>query len=361
MSISKANNFEYIKEFDSLRAIAAVFVIINHVEGVFGNSFFHFGATGVGFFFVLSGFLITRILIHEKFTLQYSKKKLLGRFYFKRVVRIFPAYYLFLFLNYLLGNLKDDSTIWYYIAYASNFLFFKTANFQGSLSPTWSLAVEEQFYLLWPLLFTIISRKWFVRTVFVLLVGSVVFRLAFVFWCKSKSIDASLEGILLHSNLHFLMTGALLAYFSYNRHKILSLLAKSSYLLFSAILLICLSLIAKNFFWLLIFKLYLSFFSFMLINYVFQNTLLQKVRLLQSNFLQFIGRISYGVYLYHTIGLYLVTLFFTKVFGMDIQLLFNFSNSYVLFFLTLISSIMVAVISWIILEKPLLKLKSLAS
>lgn len=361
MSISKLNNLEYIKEFDSLRAIAALFVIINHVEGVFGNSFFHFGATGVGFFFVLSGFLITRILIHEKFTLQYSKKKLLGRFYFKRFVRIFPAYYLFLFLNYLLDNLKGDNTVWYYTAYASNFLFFKTANFQGSLSPTWTLAVEEQFYLLWPLLFTIISRKWFVRMVFVLLVGSIVFRIAFVFWCKSKSIDASLEGVLLHSNLHFLMTGALLAYLSYNRHRILSLLAKSSYLLFSAILLICLSLIANNFFWLLIFKLYLSFFSFMLINYVFQNTLLQKVRLLQSDFLQFIGRISYGVYLYHTIGLYLITLFFTKVFGMDIQLLFNFSNSYVLFFLTLISSIMVAVISWIILEKPLLKLKSLAS
>lgn len=361
MSDNKVYSLHYISEFDSLRAIAAVFVVINHVEGVFGNSSFHFGATGVGFFFVLSGFLITRILIHEKFTLQYSNKKLLGRFYFKRFIRIFPAYYLFLLLNYLLGNLKGDTTVWYYIAYASNFLFFKTANFQGSLSPTWTLAVEEQFYLLWPLLFTIISKKWFIRTLFAILTGSVVFRVAFVFWCKSKSIDASLEGVLLHSNLHFLMTGALLAYFSYNRHRILSRLANSNYLLFSALLLLCLSLIAKNFFWLLIFKLYLSFFSFMLINYVFQNTLLQKIRLLQSGFLQFIGRISYGVYLYHTIGLYLITLFFIKVCGMDIQLLFDFSNSYVVFLLTLISSIIVAAISWIVFEKPILKLKSLAS
>lgn len=360
MSDNKSYPLQYIPEFDSLRAIAAIFVIINHTEGVFGNSSFHFGATGVGFFFVLSGFLITRILVYEKYTLQFSNKKLLGRFYFKRFIRIFPAYYLFLLINYLLGNLKDDYTVWYYIAYASNFLFFKTANFQGSLSPTWTLAVEEQFYLLWPLLFTIISRKWFMRVVFMILTGSVVFRVAFVFWCKNKSIDASLEGVLLHSNLHFLMVGALLAYLSYNGHKILKRLANTYILLSSAFLLICLSFMAKNFFWLLIFKLYLSLFSFLLINYVFQNTLLQKIRFLQNSFLQFIGRISYGVYLYHTIGLSLITLFIIKVFGVDFNLLFNFSNSYVVFLLTLISSIIVAAISWILFEKPILKLKSLA-
>lgn len=179
---------------------------------------FILGLQALDSFFVLSGVLITRILIHEKFTLQYSNKKLLRLFYFKRFIRIFPVYYLFLLLNYLLGNLKGDNTVWYYIAYASNFLFFKTANFQGSLSPTWTLAVEEQFYILWPLLFTFISKKWFLRIVSILLLGSVVFRVVFVYWCKLKSIDASLEGTLLHSNIHFLMTGALLAYFSYNKH-----------------------------------------------------------------------------------------------------------------------------------------------
>lgn len=361
MSDNKSYRLRYIPEFDSLRAIAAFFVIINHTVGVFGNSSFHFGATGVGFFFVLSGFLITRILIHEKFTLQYSNKKLLGKFYFKRFVRIFPAYYLFLFLNYFLDNLRMDNTMWYYIIYASNFLFFKTANFQGSLSPTWTLAVEEQFYLLWPLLFTIISKRWFFRIVFALLTGSVVFRVAFVFWCKSKSIDASLEGVLLHSNLHFLMAGALLAYFSYCRLDLLKRLGSIWYLFFSASLLIILSFFAKNFITLLFFKLYLALFSFLLINYVFLNTSLQKVRLLRYDFLLFVGRISYGVYLYHTIAFSLISYFLIEFFAFNPQHSLKMNNGYFSFLITLASSIIIASFSWFLFEKPILKLKSLAS
>lgn len=360
MSDSKSFTLNYIPEFDSLRAIAAIFVIINHVDGIFGNSSFLFGATGVGFFFVLSGFLITRILIYEKFTLQYSNSRLLKRFYFRRALRIFPAYYLFLLLNYLLDNLKVDNTIWYYLTYSSNILFFRTANFQGSLSPTWSLAVEEQFYLLWPLLFTIISKKWFVRIVSILLFGSIVFRVGFVYWCKLKSIDASLEGTLLHSNIHFLMMGALLAHFSFSNQDFLKRFANFKYLFSSAFLLVILSFTAKGFLTLLVFKLYLSFFAFVLINYVNQNSSLSKIKFLRSSFLQFIGKISYGVYLYHTIGLYLISLCLINMFDIDIHLLFDFGNGYIVFLFTLIGSIVIATISWYIFEKPILKLKRVA-
>lgn len=119
------------------------------------------GWLGVSFFFVLSGFLITRILIESK-----EGNNFFSNFYIRRSLRIFPLYYLyilviFIYCTYL--GIQDTQNWLYYIFYVQNY----TMAWNGFLyvpgqefGHTWSLAVEEQFYLLWPLVVFFCNRKW---------------------------------------------------------------------------------------------------------------------------------------------------------------------------------------------------------
>jgi peptidoglycan/LPS O-acetylase OafA/YrhL len=116
-----------------------------------------FGPTA---FFVLSGFLITRILIRARAK---TGAVPIGRFYLGRTMRIFPAYYAFLLLSYLLDARAGQrwspellgSAVTYTVNYFNAFYHHPTT----SVAHAWSLAVEEQFYLLWPLLFVILARR----------------------------------------------------------------------------------------------------------------------------------------------------------------------------------------------------------
>ncbi|KAA0253140.1 MAG: acyltransferase [Acidobacteria bacterium] len=113
------------------------------------------GSNGVDMFFVLSGFLITRILIRARGSEAYFRS-----FYLRRTVRIFPLYYLALVIAFfiwpavapgwwLVTNSSGDHQAWYWL-YGCNWLFALKNDYVG-LAHFWSLAIEEQFYLLWPL------------------------------------------------------------------------------------------------------------------------------------------------------------------------------------------------------------------
>ena len=139
----------YIRGFDGLRALAALAVIGFHLH-LRGMSL---GWVGVQFFFVLSGFLITCILLSTKDQPGYFRN-----FYARRSIRIFPIYYLTfmavigiaLASGWTLRDLRD----WpFYALYLQNWLLAETRfdpEFPIHLAHTWSLASEEQFYLLWP-------------------------------------------------------------------------------------------------------------------------------------------------------------------------------------------------------------------
>jgi peptidoglycan/LPS O-acetylase OafA/YrhL len=147
-------------QLDGLRGIAALMVIFYHyfIDLEIKNSTIEIikkistiGQTGVTLFFVLSGFLITRILINEKNSKSYFKS-----FYLRRTLRIFPLYYFFLVLFYFLLPFfskttlnPENSNIFYYFIFLQNFAL--TFNWD-SYGPVhyWSLAVEEHFYLLFP-------------------------------------------------------------------------------------------------------------------------------------------------------------------------------------------------------------------
>jgi peptidoglycan/LPS O-acetylase OafA/YrhL len=153
-----------IAGLDGLRAIAFLLVFALH------TNYLQVGWVGVSLFFVLSGFLISGILLDMKKHL--AAKEYFIKFYGRRFLRIFPLYYFYLLLAALLTLWLLSlpyrpqvmqlfwAQLWYAILYVYDF-FFATAAFQHSnfLNHFWSLSVEEQFYIFWPLLILLAPEK----------------------------------------------------------------------------------------------------------------------------------------------------------------------------------------------------------
>lgn len=143
-----------IQSLDGLRAVSITLVLLAHLGGTTGfpvprpiMDFLELGATGVRVFFVISGFLITTLLLEEY---DRSATISLRGFYFRRTMRIFPAYYAFLACAVVLRHVgmgeATDTALLASFTYTSNFL----PDRGWLVGHTWSLGVEEQFYLLWP-------------------------------------------------------------------------------------------------------------------------------------------------------------------------------------------------------------------
>ena len=149
---STSNSGNRIPSLDGLRALSIGAVLVGHVADTQGapaalRMFAHSGYLGVRMFFVISGFLITSLLLREKA----AKGAIsLRDFYARRTIRIWPAFYTYVFAVVLLAAFGFLQIQQHDVAYAATF----TMNYHGDrgwvLNHTWSLAVEEQFYLLWP-------------------------------------------------------------------------------------------------------------------------------------------------------------------------------------------------------------------
>lgn len=162
---------------DGIRGFAILAVLWHHSNGSnpFDHAIFERGYLGVDLFFVLSGFLITHLLIKEK---RVEGSISLRNFYVRRSLRIFPLYYTYLFasLGWMYISSPDKffsiiELIPYYLLYWTNWI---PDHGQPFFTHSWSLSVEEQFYLLWPMLFLLLglrSAKQFVAGV---LISSVV-------------------------------------------------------------------------------------------------------------------------------------------------------------------------------------------
>lgn len=157
-----------IKGFDGVRALAVLSVVLTHL-GFFqliseSNTAFDsivpllHGGTGVQVFFVLSGFLITLLLVAE---FRSTGKVSLKGFVLRRTLRIFPLYVLFLVVVTVIHLLDSDTVGWrslaYGYAYAYNFI--PTQYYETLMGHTWSLAVEEHFYIVWPAVFMLVFKR----------------------------------------------------------------------------------------------------------------------------------------------------------------------------------------------------------
>lgn len=212
-----------ILELDGLRGIAILLVLSFHyINNQLTNSISttgralakatSFGWVGVDLFFVLSGFLIGSILIVNRGSENYFKT-----FYMRRLVRIVPNYFLLLICfvviwqsswikeNYFLTSHNDIPT-WSYFAMVHNFYmahFHSLGN--DALSVTWSIGIEEQFYLIFPLIIFFIKDRWLPWVLMIMVVSASLVRAQFGHWIPRY--------VLLPSRLDGLAMGFLIAYF----------------------------------------------------------------------------------------------------------------------------------------------------
>jgi peptidoglycan/LPS O-acetylase OafA/YrhL len=212
-----------IPALDGIRGLALLLVVFYHVI-VFGRvhavslpeRLIEFLAIqswiGVDLFFVLSGFLITGILLQTRDTEHYYRN-----FIMRRVLRIFPLYYLFIVLFFLIlpvlfpwhTELQKLPPLqaWYWL-YIPNVRVFLQGDWYASYGEhTWSLAIEEQFYLLWPLVVLVARRK------YLLWIGGIgtLCSLAFRIWLTSHGADYAKTLVLTPAHLDGVLLGSMLA------------------------------------------------------------------------------------------------------------------------------------------------------
>lgn len=343
----------YIKEYDSLRFFAVLLVIISH--GFPNTAWLHkipLGMIGVSFFFVLSGKLITSILLQERDNENNNVWQKLKVFYIRRSLRIFPAYYLFLLLNLYLNNPELKQHFLYFIFYLQNILFFKTVQYAGALSPTWTLAVEEQFYLLWPFFILLIKPKYLKSLILISILISPIFRVVVTVVCKAFNQSSGLNLALMPSNLICLAGGGLLAFFEYKKHYIIQKLLDIKIPLASIIIFIPAIIIIKNqFAESILYQIIITILSIWLLNYIANSSNHKSFVFLKNRVTTYLGRISYGLYLYHTVALTLIVRIFSN------KLIFTISSDLGNFFVEMIALVLFSSVSWFCFEKPINSLK----
>jgi len=161
---------KYIKGLDALRALTVAIVVIGHSRihmfymdpgpvSYIIQVLLPVDTFGVDVFFVLSGFLITSILLHAENDTK-PKIILVRNFIARRTLRIFPVYYLTVLILWIIHYPDIREYLVWFLTYTSNILCFKTHSW-NAFSHTWSLSVEEQFYLIWPWLILFVNKKYF--------------------------------------------------------------------------------------------------------------------------------------------------------------------------------------------------------
>jgi peptidoglycan/LPS O-acetylase OafA/YrhL len=304
----------YYKNLDGVRAIAIILVMVFHffqILNVNENVFLQllkkisiFGQTGVDLFFVLSGFLITRILLSTK-----ENPNFFRNFILKRTVRIFPLYYLFLIIFYFFQPLISNNQFvpfnqqWYSYLYLQNFATTFGWDFVGP-SHFWSLSVEEHFYLFWPLLIFFLDNKKIYYLIGLIVLFSVFLR--YIMLCNEFSVF-----YFTFTRLDSLALGALLsllelkkAFKKSNISKFVALLIFTSFL--SMILWIYYTgesnIIIETYKYLLLAIIYFALIG-IIISLKEKNIINQ---ILKNKFFSYSGKISYGLYVYHPLSFLIV-------------------------------------------------------
>ncbi|MES2431369.1 MAG: acyltransferase [Bacteroidota bacterium] len=298
----------YFKQLDFLRFVAVSLVIIEHWYSPVASDQFMLGRLGVSLFFTLSGFLITNILLGNKENYlegKATKSSIFKTFYIRRTLRIFPIYYLLLIILYVFSLQGIREKIGWYALYSSNIYIYLHQKWDGMIGPLWSLAVEEQFYLIWPFLILTIPKKHILRFFVICVLAAPVLRIISVY-CAEKYFQSSIPMlsmvVLTPTCLDMFAIGGILAYVLRNKeqHAYLNSLFKNSWITLSlAIISFVMLLFKNNYFFYALFPTVFSCFSAMLINRMVIGIKGWGQHIFENRFFLHLGRISYGLYLYH--------------------------------------------------------------
>lgn len=360
----------YFNNLDALRFFAAFAVILFHFsKDILGRTdpeqlsaiqkmFFVVadkGDLGVNFFFVLSGFLITFLILHEQkhrgtFNLKY--------FLIRRTLRIWPLYFIivligFVIFPYVIDGYQTTHDPLMYILFLANFDEINHGLNDGVnfLTSPWSVAVEEQFYLFWGvlmlLLFQLKKVSWPTLLIILYLV-SFIFR--WQHWDDERLLYYHTLAV-----FQDIITGAFIGWSLFNKSAWLETIKTLPKFMVTVLYLLGFGLcIFKNKLfideWIVLERFVLSsFFAFIILDQIRGDHSL--VKLGRIELFNFLGKISYGLYLYHLVVMYLL------VDGMIPTNEVDLMNA-VLYGITAVTvTILVAGLSYYLIEKPLLKLK----
>ncbi len=375
-SISKTDRV-YLPGLDALRFFAAFSVIIGHVEllksQLYVANYAHlfekinFGGLGVYFFFVLSGFLITYLLIHEK---EKTGTIAIKQFYIRRILRIWPLYYLIAFLGlFVFPHFEALHIPWLQQYFAQNFtanlilFILMLPNIAFSFMPAlphagqlWSIGVEEQFYLIWPVLVKKTKKllHLILRLLFlILLVKALYVILMQIGIIPQNYWTAGIKRFLAMSKFECMLIGAWGAYLVKNKmQNWLDILYHPAVLGGSLALLPFLSYFAYDY-ELLNNSIHLIYAILFLVIILNVSTNPKSFLQLENPIFSFLGRISYGLYMYHMFLIVLLIQLGKQFLDPD-ETLFNVY----LYLFTIVASIAIATASYYWFEKPFLTLKN---
>lgn len=312
---------KHIKQLDSLRGLAVILVVIFHwipqdsLFDTYPNRPFD-----VDFFFVLSGFLITNILLisrNKAEEMGIPKNLVFKNFFLRRALRIFPAYYLTVLIIVVLHVSRIVITdikyeLIYCLTYTINFYFYGLKYWGDLTTHFWTLAVEEQFYLLWPWVILLINKRYLIHAIIGYIVIGVI----------SQSLIKDMEFGYLPTYTCFdsFGIGALISWITIFRPQYIQKMYKIFRMLaIAALIVFFIVFITDNTVFIAPQRTLRSLMAAWVISYIIYKGETDQLKLsfiFNNSVLIFIGKISYGIYLYH---LFL---------PWDIQLLDTYINQY---------------------------------
>lgn len=355
----------YFPNLNGLRFIAASLVVIHHTEQI--KSFFKInnyyevpfsviiGRLGVVLFFVLSGFLITYLLVAEE---NIKGRISIKPFYVRRILRIWPLYFLIILLGlWILPNIsifilpgfgKDIIykdlflKIVLFVAFLPN-LVLSLIGAIPYVSHTWSIGTEEQYYLVWPVILKYFRKYRVALMLFIIFSYIGIEKLLSSRYSDMIPHHYALQAFWGNFNIDCMAIGGLFAILLFKKSRYLKFLI-NNYLFYGVTILVC-ALMINGAYLPYHFESYATLFGIIILNLAANN----KINtLLENRVLNYLGKISYGIYMYHPI---------TIVLAIQIAVSINATTHWVIYLLTFTLTILIAAISYRYFEAPFLKFK----
>jgi peptidoglycan/LPS O-acetylase OafA/YrhL len=345
---------QYYKQIDGLRFVAIFLVLIEHFAHSIGQKI-SAGYYGVDLFFVISGFLITKILLKQEGNFFINYKNFLGR----RILRIFPIYYLTILILFLSNYPPVHDYLIYFVTYTYNYAWVAFDIPLNSLSHFWSLAVEEQFYLFWPILILSLKSK---PKLLLTIIATIAIICSIQLLFSAFPSIANYNGVGLFPQANSLSIGAIGA-FLLNSNLLPYSILKSKYFEYFTIIALGYLLIFGGIYKLVVCPIISLYFILKCCTRDYKSKFIDKF--LSHKTITYIGSISYGIYVFHLpLDYYFTKYIFDPFFWNQINFedfgqfrILRWNSWLIKFPLYSILSIFVAHISYKFIEKPILALK----
>jgi peptidoglycan/LPS O-acetylase OafA/YrhL len=361
----------HIIQLDGVRFIAIALVLIDHLFVTV--NVIPFGALGVTIFFVLSGFLISRILLKSKeksYGTPGGFKKYLSKFLIRRTIRIFPVYYLVVALLYVFDVPPVREKLAWLALYGTNIYMGLYKTWMGSMDHLWSLAVEEQVYLFFPFLIFFIPKNRLIPVLGVMGLLGLAFRLVYFMMVKDFTSDNWIVTyVSTPACLDSFALGCLMAWLQlYRGDTFRKLFDKSWPVVGGLILWILLQYWSRTFeqrfniSFVVFDRLVSSIFGFFLIGRAVMGFNGPMAAFLENPVSIYLGKISYGLYLYHNFvynhfhsgPMHPTVRLFNKIYQYLPDLRGNVAFEALI---VMVLTVVIAAVSWHFFEKPINALK----